>query len=254
VDNKDSKRQLERDTEEMIRTHVEVPGTDRKTQAMASIIVRVRKPGEVIQRILVVGCGDGREARDLAKIFHAKVDAIDIDDRFIAHDPDVTFHQMDAEILTFSDASFDLVFSFHALEHIPNPTKALVEMRRVLRDGHIFIIGVPNRYRLVAYMTGRDATFSQKIIWNLMDWKAKLQGRFRNELGAHAGFTHDELWRMTGRIGFSQPATRLYYNWLYPKYRPALAAIVHLGLWQIIFPCAYIVGRKTDAPAFRLAS
>jgi SAM-dependent methyltransferase len=237
-----------------IRQIVEVPGTDRKTQAMASIVVRNTTRGEILHRILVVGCGDGQEARDLAKIFNAKVDAIDIEDGFAAHHPDVTFTQMDAERLSFPDDTFDLVFSFHALEHIPNPARAISEMRRVLRDGQIFLIGVPNRDRMVAYIGSRNATFAQKIQWNVNDWKKRLKGQFRNELGAHAGFTMREFAALARPIGAAQRATRDYYDWQYPMLQPALLVADLIGLARWGLPCVYLVGRKAEAPKLRAAA
>ncbi|MDO8654817.1 MAG: methyltransferase domain-containing protein, partial [bacterium] len=42
---------------------------------------------------------------------------------------------MNAEHLEFDDATFDKLYSFHAIEHIPNIKKALEEMDRVLRPG-----------------------------------------------------------------------------------------------------------------------
>jgi SAM-dependent methyltransferase len=45
-----------------------------------------------------------------------------------------------AESLPFDDNSFDVVWSITVLEHIPNPEKALTEMRRVLRPGGLLYL------------------------------------------------------------------------------------------------------------------
>jgi len=47
----------------------------------------------------------------------------------------VTFRQGDIFALPFEDESFDVVFSQTVLYHIPNPEKALTEIKRVLRRG-----------------------------------------------------------------------------------------------------------------------
>ncbi len=49
----------------------------------------------------------------------------------------------DLTALTFEDASLDLVISEDVLEHVPDPRKALAEVRRVLRPGGSFIFSVP---------------------------------------------------------------------------------------------------------------
>jgi len=54
-------------------------------------------------------------------------------------------------------------------------------------------MGVPNRRRLLGYLGSFDATTWQKIAWNFQDWAARLRGKFRNDLGAHAGFERREL-------------------------------------------------------------
>jgi hypothetical protein len=53
-------------------------------------------------------------------------------------------------------------------------------------------IGTPNRARWVGYI-GSRTSLKNKILWNWADWKYRLRGKFRNEYGAHAGFTESEL-------------------------------------------------------------
>lgn len=49
--------------------------------------------------------------------------------------PNVTFARMDAESLALPDASFDLTLCALGLMYVPEPERALREMRRVLRPG-----------------------------------------------------------------------------------------------------------------------
>ncbi len=48
-----------------------------------------------------------------------------------------------AEALPFPDASFEVVYSSHVLEHVENEAIALQEMKRVLKPGGVLIIGMP---------------------------------------------------------------------------------------------------------------
>jgi SAM-dependent methyltransferase len=218
---------------------------DQKTRVLAATLrALVLRPDEQVRRVLVVGCGDGSEAADLADFFECDVDAIDATDYFSSKHPRVKFQKMDARALAFADGEFDVVYSFHAIEHIPEPERAMSEMHRVLRPSGAYMIGVPNRSRIVGYITGRYASLRDKIVWNLIDWRARLRGKFRNEYGAHAGFTLSEFAKLCGIVGDGVPATREYYEGLYPSHRSKIDAIVRLGLSAVIFPCLYFVGRR----------
>ena len=218
------------------------PG-DRKLEAVADLIRRrFERPGSV----LVVGCGDGTEAALLAELLNTEVTGIDISDAFHASAKKrVELLVADARELPFPDGSFDIVFSYHALEHVASPERAVAEMRRVLRPRGGFWIGTPNRSRLLGYLGSRDATRREKIVWNVTDWRARLAGRFRNELGAHAGFTRGELRTML-RSSFDvvNEETSAYYALVYGRYRLAFAFLDRLGLARFVYPAIYFSGRS----------
>lgn len=45
--------------------------------------------------------------------------------------------------LPFADGQFDVVYASHVLEHIQNDTQAILEVKRVLRDGGLAVLPVP---------------------------------------------------------------------------------------------------------------
>jgi ubiquinone/menaquinone biosynthesis C-methylase UbiE len=216
---------------------------DGKTEVIAAIL------GEMFHltrgaRILVVGCGSGMEAAVLAKALQANVVGIDVSDQF-----DETARQVadlrlgDATAMDFEDRTFDFVFSYHALEHIPNYQMALKECKRVLRQEGGYFIGTPNRSRLIGYLGSKDATMVQKILWNMNDWSARVRGTFRNEHGAHAGYSAKELREILGVV-FSEvdEITDRYYDALYPRLRKPICILRSIGADRFVLPSVYFVG------------
>ncbi|MBK1647102.1 class I SAM-dependent methyltransferase [Rhabdochromatium marinum] len=196
-------------------------------------------------RILVVGCGRGIEAAVLAQDLGADVIGLDLDPCF---DPEAVRYARlvtgDATALEFDDGVFNIVYSYHALEHIPDYHKALEEMHRVLLKGGVWCIGTPNRARLVGYVGG-NSTWREKFVWNWADWRMRLTGRFRNEQGAHAGYTSKELNEILLRH-FSRvdEVTSDYYIRLYQRRKAVVSVLISSGLGRFLFPSVYFMGRK----------
>jgi ubiquinone/menaquinone biosynthesis C-methylase UbiE len=101
-------------------------------------------------RVLDCGCGPGSITTDLAQIVPSgEIVGIDIEHsqiaaaRALAHErglTNITFEAASIYALPFPDASFDAVLAHTVVEHLREPTRALREIRRVLRyDG---LIGV----------------------------------------------------------------------------------------------------------------
>lgn len=58
----------------------------------------------------------------------------------------IEIKQAFAEQIPFEDAFFDTVYSSHVLEHVNDEQKSLSEMKRVLKDDGILIIGMPTNH------------------------------------------------------------------------------------------------------------
>ncbi|MEH7371513.1 methyltransferase domain-containing protein [Priestia megaterium] len=96
------------------------------------------------QRILFVGVGTGA---DLAFIPHeVNVTAIDYSSEMLqkakdkCKNPSITFHQMDAQQLTFDSFSFDVVVASLILSVVPDAEQALKEMTRVVKPKGTILI------------------------------------------------------------------------------------------------------------------
>jgi SAM-dependent methyltransferase len=95
--------------------------------------------------ILDAGCGTGLNLRHLPK---GSV-GIDINPRNVAllqdRLPDHVVLEGDVEHLPFVNGSFGTVLCTEVIEHIPDPSAALAEYRRVLRPGGVLVGSVPAR-------------------------------------------------------------------------------------------------------------
>jgi len=94
------------------------------------------------ESVLDVGCGTGSLSFALkARCKSSIVRAVDFSPVRVAHavqrnrDPGLTFEVGDACGLRFADASFDRVLAQLVLHFVPQPERAVAEMRRVARPG-----------------------------------------------------------------------------------------------------------------------
>jgi SAM-dependent methyltransferase len=119
----------------------------------------------------------------------------------------------DAEVLPFSDASFDLVFGHAVLHHIPDLDSALREFRRVLRPGGAIVFcGEPSRYGdLLAAVPKRGAQLAAPL-WRLAlgasarhpEPESQCDGHhLEPEVDVHA-FAPSALDRWLGAAGFTE--------------------------------------------------
>jgi SAM-dependent methyltransferase len=94
-----------------------------------------------VGRVLDVGCGVGHSFELLAPRETVGLDL----------DPDVLAGQQretrvgDMRSLPFPDGSFGAVLSVQALEHVPDPERAVAEAARVLEPGGVAVYVTPNR-------------------------------------------------------------------------------------------------------------
>jgi SAM-dependent methyltransferase len=91
-------------------------------------------------RVLDVGCGTGSLTFTFPEIANvASVTGIDLTEPYVEFararnaDPRISFRQADARALPFEDNSFDRAFSMLVLQFIPDASRAVAEMRRVVR-------------------------------------------------------------------------------------------------------------------------
>ncbi len=104
------------------------------------------------KEVLEIGCGSGLGTKIILKYFTpSKIIATDLDERQITlakknvKDVNIIFEIADAARLNYPDNSFDAVFEYGAIHHIPSPDwqKCLQEVLRVLKpNGKLFVYDV----------------------------------------------------------------------------------------------------------------
>ncbi|MEL6237655.1 MAG: class I SAM-dependent methyltransferase [Pseudomonadota bacterium] len=182
-------------------------------------------------RVLDLGCGEGRHVHGLYMLGDFEIIGVDLDEPSLEKAraglatlpmPDgprshaVTFETGDATALRFEDDAFDVVICSEVLEHLPDYSAALAEIRRVLKPGGRLCVTVPNAW-------------PERLCWKLAP---SLDG-YAFEPGGHIRiFDKTELRVAVERHGFT-------------LVRQHLAHGIHSPLWWL--KCAFW-DRRDDHP------
>lgn len=105
--------------------------------------LRKMSPANRGTKILEIGCGEGQSTKNILRYWQPRsVEAIDLDPKMIDRakrrltDKRVSFRVGDAANLTFAkDNTYDAIFDFAIIHHIPNWQDCLQELYRVLKPG-----------------------------------------------------------------------------------------------------------------------
>jgi SAM-dependent methyltransferase len=99
-------------------------------------------------RVLDVACGAGFGLHMLRQA-GARTLGLDLNPHALAEarrlDPAAPVARADAACLPLADRSFDLAVSFETLEHVPDASALVRELRRVLRPTGRLVLSTPNR-------------------------------------------------------------------------------------------------------------
>lgn len=112
----------------------EIPDYNLMHVKWAASYVPIKK-----SKVLVVGCNVGGDCLNFIELGAPEVWGVDVVDevgRDFLH-PKVRYLQTSVEAMDFPDNSFDLVFCFATMEHVPDIGKGFPEMARVTRLGGV---------------------------------------------------------------------------------------------------------------------
>jgi len=101
-------------------------------------------------KILDVGTGSGQFIQVIQSIIpeHGEIIGIDLSEKALdaaknqfSEDAKVHFEKMDATAMSYADNTFDVVCLSNSLHHLPDISKAIAEMKRVVKqDGVLFFV------------------------------------------------------------------------------------------------------------------
>lgn len=94
-------------------------------------------------RVLEIGCSRGFLTRRVREELAPSTTGVDLNPEAIANACVDDLSVMDAQALAYEDESFDKIYSFHCIEHIPDLHAALREMNRVLKPGGRILLVYP---------------------------------------------------------------------------------------------------------------
>lgn len=102
--------------------------------------------GIKFNRVLDLGCGTGVILEQIKQSYNTvELYGLDLSENMIAQarqrlDFKAIFSTGDAESLPYENNSFDLVCCIESFHHYPNPRKALLEIKRVLKKGGTLLL------------------------------------------------------------------------------------------------------------------
>jgi methionine biosynthesis protein MetW len=180
-------------------------------------------------RVLDVGCGAGSVMRFYRDLGYQDIHGVELEGQLAEvarRDLGLDVTERSGEDLgCFADASFDVVYSNHALEHMQRPEDSLREMYRVLKSGGIAILGVPNGRHLDDTIT----QFVQRVRYGRSDHIQQFSYDSFVALVEGAGFTvlrrSDNRGSLTLLLDERLPARWFFANVAYP-----LAQLLYNGV------------------------
>lgn len=143
---------------------------DFRAKAMLSIVPRD------VRTILDYGCGQGSKTGVLEEVFpDSEITGIDISEdavkkaagRFPRH----RFIAFDGASAPFPDEGFDLVFSWHVLEHVWDLDVTVKDMSRLVRKGGHLCVALPcgnlgsTEERIVRLVGGEERSKTGEVRW-----------------------------------------------------------------------------------------
>ncbi|MBI2027229.1 MAG: class I SAM-dependent methyltransferase [Deltaproteobacteria bacterium] len=125
------------------------------------------------KKTLEIGCGPATFTRHFSQ--SAWMVGVDFSSSMLEFaqksDPQAHFTQADGQELPFRNESFDVVYSFRTLQHIPDTQRAVSEMYRVLKDNGVLIIDYINIKNPLGWVRAKVLKSTKYVYLKAMRWE-----------------------------------------------------------------------------------
>jgi 2-polyprenyl-3-methyl-5-hydroxy-6-metoxy-1,4-benzoquinol methylase len=165
---------------------------------------------------LDVGCGNGQRTvlfDDYSRVIYG-VDRLNW--LMAENKPKINFSKVDfnCQELSYDSGTFDIVFSFDVIEHLPDAGFMLKEIYRVLKNDGIFVVSTPNRNRLFGfflqllglrkfpYLPEPEKTKDDPYAAHIMEYTISDLKRVVEKAGFSIIRAHKVFYGLTGGSGF----------------------------------------------------
>jgi ubiquinone/menaquinone biosynthesis C-methylase UbiE len=184
----------------------------RWSRRMAPLLIEFARIGHAAS-VLDVGCGTGsllfELARNPALAQIAGIDAAEVyvaaTEEKAAGDSRIAVRQGDAAALPYADASFDAALSQLVLQFVPDPGKALAEMRRVVRPGGAVAASVWNSFGGMPH---------QRMFWDIAVQLDPTAAKQRNDAWFRPMTHRGDLGRAMAQAGLSDVVESSLTIWM----------------------------------------
>ena len=169
-------------------------------------------------RILELGCGNGKQ-------WEGRIDSIPNGCEIVLSDlseemvdlvngkygdrSKLSFRQMDIQAIDYPDETFDIIIANHMLYHVPDLSKALSEVRRVLKVGGKFYASTNGNGGLRAFLREAFLHFNPDTKAMKEEWSFSLQNG-QELLSSH----FDNVIRIDYEDSFSITETQDLIGWI----------------------------------------
>ena len=164
--------------------------------AVADLLVSSGKLTQKNLQLIELGCGEGFSTQRISKMLPKTASLMaseyvtDLIPVAQENNPNVKVIEESVYTLTHKDKTFDVVFLLEVLEHLDHPELALAEIKRVLKDDGVLILGVPREpiWRGLNMLRGKYLRDFGNTIGHLNHWSSR---SLKKMLEAEFGRVHN---------------------------------------------------------------